>query len=114
MERALARLEHRHPSPPHSAERAAVRHAPGSIVIQHSLGPLAHLERQLMLRRDLLPHVMKLSEPQRSALMLRYGLGGHAPQTVAAIARRLKLKSISIARALQRAQRELRTLARLT
>lgn len=97
---------------PQMEGRAAMRHAPGTLLIDDPLQRLCAWDGWLMLRRDLRPHVAALDSPMRQIIELRYGLSGTPPLTIDAIAGRLKVSRVKVTRLVQRAIRQLRAMAR--
>lgn len=106
MERALVKLE-----APDTSSRAAARHQAGSMPLNDPFGSLDPWQAWLNPRRDLGDLLPKLSETSRSAIIMRYGLEGGPPLTCRAMAVRLGMKPVGVARLLQKVQRELRAAA---
>ena len=97
---------------PQMEGRAAMRHAIGSLPIRDPLEKFAACDEWLLLRRDLQPHVAKLSTPMRELIELRHGLRGAAPMTIDAIAKRMNMSRLKVTRLLLRSIKELRAAAR--
>lgn len=93
--------------------RAAVRHAPGtSIPLRGVFYALDEWEAWLDPWHGLRAGLSMVSDTSRSMLSMRFGWDGRPPQTMRAIARRIKRGAPVAGRRLQKAIRELRAAAR--
>lgn len=95
------------------ASRASARHVTGAIIPLHGVfDAIDKWEPGLDPWRHWRPLLPALPDTSRTLITLRFGWDGFPPQTMIAMAKRLGMRSTALARRLQKAVRELRSVAR--
>lgn len=97
---------------PPSAARAGTRHHSGEVILPDLFAAVNPWQPWLELRPDLEPLVDRLEPPRRELVTRRYGLDGDRPVTMVELARCTERASSTVAGAIERAERQLRVLAR--